>query len=257
MAKDWIKMRMDLQSHPKVVRILSSTNSDKFRVIGGLHAVWSIFDVHSDDGILVGYTPKTMDHIIGWDGFCDAMMAVGWLKFDGSEVLYMPDFDTHNGQSAKKRSEDSERKRRARNCPQSVRNLSEKTNDKSRTREEKSKTNTPLPPNGGVSESECKTIIGLYHKIMAENPRSPNLTKNRIRAIARLWGREVCVPSNGSDVMMRTDNMDFWERFFNRANSQSHLTGDNASGWQATLDWLLQESKFFKVLEDGYAGADE
>lgn len=40
MAIDWIKMRVDLQTHPKVVRILSATGTDKFRVIGGLHAVW-------------------------------------------------------------------------------------------------------------------------------------------------------------------------------------------------------------------------
>ena len=76
MASGWLKMRMDLQSHPKVVRILSAmrlkdgaTQTDKFRVIGGLHAVWSVFDTHSEDGRLYGYTPETLnDHVIGWEG---------------------------------------------------------------------------------------------------------------------------------------------------------------------------------------------
>ena len=64
MAVDWIKMRVDLQTHPKVVRIMSALKADKFRVIGGLHAVWSVFDAHSEDGRLDGYSPETMDSII-------------------------------------------------------------------------------------------------------------------------------------------------------------------------------------------------
>jgi hypothetical protein len=141
MAGDWIKMTMGLQSHPKVVRILSATKADKFRVIGGLHAVWSIFDQHSVDGELPGYTFSTMDHVIGWPGFAQAMADVGWLGETAAQTLVMPDFDTHNGESAKRRAEDSNRKRKARKSPQSVRNLSaetkDKTPDKMRTREEK------------------------------------------------------------------------------------------------------------------------
>ena len=86
MAGDWIKMRIDLQSHPKTVRIMSATGSDKFRVIGGLHAVWSVFDTHSGDGKLRGYTPELLDQIIGWQGFSRAMESVKWLEFDGIDI---------------------------------------------------------------------------------------------------------------------------------------------------------------------------
>lgn len=136
MAGDWIKMRIDLQSHPKIVRILSATGTDKFRVIGGLHAVWAIFDTHSEDGILQGYTPKALDHVIGWDGFAERMMDVGWLE-ELTEGLVMPGFEDHNGKSAKRRAEDQKRKREARNSPQSVRNTSANDSDDSGTREEK------------------------------------------------------------------------------------------------------------------------
>lgn len=139
MAKDWIKMRMDLSSHPKVVRILSATKSDKFQVVGGLHAVWSVFDVHSEDGTLDGYTPETMDHIIGWDGFCNAMMSVGWLEYDGDETLAMPGFDTHNGQSAKRRADETERKRKERNSADKMRTGCGQTEDKKRSRVEESR----------------------------------------------------------------------------------------------------------------------
>lgn len=137
MAGDWIKMRIDLQSHPKVVRILSATQSDKFRVIGGLHAVWSVFDTHSEDGKLSGYTPMALDHVIGWDGFAQAMIDVGWLEWDGLETLAMPEFGEHNGKSAKRRAEDQKRKKNSRNCPQDVRNESDKDADEDGTREEK------------------------------------------------------------------------------------------------------------------------
>lgn len=140
MAGDWIKMRLELQSHPKVVRILSATGADKFRVVGGLHAVWSVFDQHSEDGVLHGYTPDLMDHIIGWQGFSSAMIGVGWLEYDGDNRLIMPGFECHNGKSGKRRAEDQKRKREAREsaiCPQSVRNLSAECHNESVTREEK------------------------------------------------------------------------------------------------------------------------
>ena len=144
MAVDWIKMRVDLQSHPKVVRILSAmrphdvhNKTDKFRVIGGLHAVWSVFDAHCEDGILHGYTPETLDHVIGWDGFSGAMISVGWLIENSGVSLAMPEFSEHNGQSAKRRAEDQKRKRDSRSSTESVRNLSANDVDKKRTREEK------------------------------------------------------------------------------------------------------------------------
>ena len=137
MANDWIKMRLDLQSHPKVVRILSATKSDKFRAIGGLHAVWGVFDTHSEDGSLRGYTPEALDHVIGWQGFAQAMIDVGWLLWDGKETLSIPEFVEHNGQSAKRRAEDQKRKRDTRKSPQAVRNLSENDADEKPTREEK------------------------------------------------------------------------------------------------------------------------
>lgn len=146
MAGDWIKMRIDLQTHPKIVRILSATESDKFRAIGGLHAVWSVFDTHSENGELKGYTPELMDHVIGWKGFSRAMVAVGWLAYDGAETLTMPGFDEHNGKSGKRRAEDQKRKREARkmsgDCPEDSGQIA----DKKKTREEKRRDKEHIAP---------------------------------------------------------------------------------------------------------------
>lgn len=110
MAGDWIKMTVGLRSHPKVVRMSSALKADRLRIIGGLHAVWSLFDQHSVDGVLDGYCLAVLDEEIGWPGFAAAMSAVGWLQ-EGPESIAVPRFDTHNGASAKRRALDAERKR--------------------------------------------------------------------------------------------------------------------------------------------------
>jgi len=136
MAGDWIKMRVDLQTHPKVFRMVSALRADRLRVIGGLHVAWSIFDTHSADGVLHGYTTHAMDAVIGWPGFTQAMVDVEWADIDEHGSLVMPRFDEHNGASAKRRANDSERKRESRKA-NSVRNPSASDADKMRTREEK------------------------------------------------------------------------------------------------------------------------
>lgn len=130
MAGEWIKMRVDLLTSPKVVRISSALKADRLRVVGGLHSVWCLFDVHSEDGTLTGYTPEVVDDLIGWPGFSGAMIAVGWLE-KNDDSLSIPRFDQHNGQSAKRRAQDSHRKRTNRG------QMSASQADKMRTREEK------------------------------------------------------------------------------------------------------------------------
>lgn len=129
MAGDWIKMRTDLLTSPKVVRMASALNADRFRIVGGLLSVWSLFDAHSADGSLSGYSLDSLDELAAWPGFAAAMAAVGWLV-DTGESLDLPRFEAHNGASAKRRAQDADRKR-------GVRRLSASDADEKRTREEK------------------------------------------------------------------------------------------------------------------------
>lgn len=129
MAADWIKMRVDLFTHPKVVRISSALKADNLRTVGGLMSVWCLFDAHSVDGRIEGYTPEALDDMLRWPGFAEQMIAVEWLEQDG-EALVLPRFDSHNGTSAKRRAQDASRKK-------AVRKTSALKADKMRTREEK------------------------------------------------------------------------------------------------------------------------
>jgi len=157
MAGDWIKMRADLFTHPKVVRITSTLKADTLRTVGGLMSAWCLFDAHSIDGRMDGYAPETLDEHLRWPGFAAAMIAVGWLEHDG-ESLALPEFEAHNGASAKRRAQDADRKR-------TVRNSSASKEDTLRTREEKRReeekkelprkrapSKTVLPADFGISD---------------------------------------------------------------------------------------------------------
>jgi hypothetical protein len=128
MAGDWIKMRRSLLTDPRVVRISSALNADRFRTIGGLFSAWCLFDEQTPDGNLAGYTPEVFDQIVGISGLAVAMAAVGWLEI-GPDYLQATAFCEHNGQSAKRRAQESVRKMSARDA--------DKTADKKRPREEK------------------------------------------------------------------------------------------------------------------------
>lgn len=129
MAGDWIKMGKDLLTHPKVVRMSSALRADRLRTVGGLFAVWCLFDTHSADGQLSGYTPEALDELVGLQGISLAMESVGWLSHD-EEGVFLPGFEQHNGQSAKRRAQETDRKREDRKTSAS-------NADKKRTREEK------------------------------------------------------------------------------------------------------------------------
>ena len=166
MAGDWIKMRSDLRTHPKVVLISSRCQRDIFGTIGGLHSVWCIFDAHSEDGILEGYTPENMDTIAGFPGLISAMASVGWMIIKPDKLI-CPRFDSHNSKSAKNRASEKEKKRKQRTCPDSVPDLSRLHRDKNGTREEKRREEnkkeppTPLPGEASTdSETENNQPLG-------------------------------------------------------------------------------------------------
>ena len=124
MAGDWIKVQKSTPNDPRIVRMASALKADRYRILGGTIAAWILFDEHTDDGMIIGYTPEILDELIGFAGLAKAMESVGWLEI-GDNYLKVPGFEQHNGQSAKRRARDSVRKTSARKA------------DKLRTREEK------------------------------------------------------------------------------------------------------------------------
>ena len=102
MAGDWIKMRTDLRDDPAVISIAAELGIDEDTVVGKLHRLWSWADRQTVDGNALGVTETWIDRYLGVTGFALSLVNVGWLSLleDGLEI---PNFDRHNGQSAKRR----------------------------------------------------------------------------------------------------------------------------------------------------------
>lgn len=110
-------MRVDLPRCPQVVRLASAFDADKsplsvrmLSALGALHATWSLFDTHSADGLMRGYSLDAIDVAIGVSGWGRVMAEVGWLVVSPCGVT-VPEWEKHNGTSSKRRSEDAQRKR--------------------------------------------------------------------------------------------------------------------------------------------------
>jgi len=113
MAGDWIKMRSNLRDDPRVVALARTLEEDRHTVVGRLHAFWSWADQHSSDGTLSRCDRDWVDEYVSRRGFGSALVSVGWLE-ERDDGLAIPEFEKHNGDSAKARAMASQRKRRQR-----------------------------------------------------------------------------------------------------------------------------------------------
>lgn len=106
-------MRMDLADDPAVVGMSARLDVSEDEIVGKLHRLWCWADRHTTDGRAPSITAKWVDRHVGLQGFSAELVVVGWLVFDDAGVT-LPNFDRHNGKSAKSRAEAAERQRRSR-----------------------------------------------------------------------------------------------------------------------------------------------
>lgn len=108
MAGDWLKMSVNLPDKPEVWQIAGTLGIEADSVVGKLLRVWAWFDSHTEDGNALGVTYSLVDRVAGVNGFAEAMAFAGWLEQQGS-ILHLPNFDRHNGKTAKNRALANER----------------------------------------------------------------------------------------------------------------------------------------------------
>lgn len=70
--------------------------------VGKLFRVWRWFDQQTVNGNAPGVTSALLDRVAGVSGFAEAMQKVGWLTIKSSGIT-LPNFDRHNGKTAKAR----------------------------------------------------------------------------------------------------------------------------------------------------------
>lgn len=169
MAGDWIPIRINLRTDPRVVTMAALLKRSPQHIMGCLCQVWSAANEHTIDGKLKGYTLGAIDALTETKAFGGAMAAQGWLIVEADGLL-CPDFDKYNSDSAKTRLQNARRAARHRNATSvtkvtpASRSQRDESNDgtviksvpteQNRT-EEKKKTKTQ---EGGAGSSAAKGI---------------------------------------------------------------------------------------------------
>ena len=115
MAGDWIKVEHSTPDKPEVIQMASILKIDQDSVCGKLLRLWIWADQQTVDGNALSVTNLFVDRLTFCDGFANALRQVGWL--DGRDGhLSIPNFDAHNGQTAKKRAQTNKRVAKKREC---------------------------------------------------------------------------------------------------------------------------------------------
>lgn len=109
MAGEWLKMEACTPEKSEVLAITARMGwDDTDLTVGKLFRIWRWFDQQTTDGNACGVTTALLDRIVGVTGFCSAMQSVGWLAITGDGIS-LPNFDRHNGNTAKNRAQTAKR----------------------------------------------------------------------------------------------------------------------------------------------------
>lgn len=149
MAGDWIKMRVGLTTHPRVMRIAECLmanggyaewsgmyycvpsfppNEDRARderhaalrvtryvTVTALLRFWSYANEHVKGEFVGGIWPEDVDEITGVPGFAEAIEASGWAEFDRENGgMTLPNFGEHNTAVLERNAAAAERQRKYR-----------------------------------------------------------------------------------------------------------------------------------------------
>lgn len=152
----WLKIETETPDKPEMWAIAEMLSIDVDAVFGKVFRVWRWFDQHTEDGNAHGVSFSLFDRLVGLTGFASGMEKVGWL-IKTEEGISLPNFDRHNGQTAKNRANTAVRV--AKHKSGNGKGNGEVTQGSLPTalpREDKSKSKEkpPIPPKGGDGPEE-------------------------------------------------------------------------------------------------------
>lgn len=173
MAGDWIKFEHVTPDKPEVFRMAAILQIEPDAVVGKLARFWVWCDQQTIDGNALEITDAFIDRITHHPGFSAALREVSWLQVR-SGSLVVPNFDRHNGQSAKARALAAKRKVSQRERDICHGHSVTKTGPEKR-REEKSKEpdpSIPPPPPAAAEDSADPrhyAVTSRWGKVYAES----------------------------------------------------------------------------------------
>ena len=128
----WIKLDHFTPDKPEIIKAASILLIDQDAVLGKCVRLWIWADQQSISGNALSVTKTFLDRLVSHVGFADALQNVGWLD-EKNSLFSFPNFDRHNGESAKKRAQTANRVEKHRNAESVTKALPDKSKSKSIT----------------------------------------------------------------------------------------------------------------------------
>jgi len=112
----WIKVDEFTFQKPEILNMSMTLGLPETQIFGAVVLFWQWADKLTEDGMIKSATLQHIDRNTRIDGLGEALQGVGWVKVT-KDGLRIPNFDRHNGQSAKKRAMTAERVKKHREKP--------------------------------------------------------------------------------------------------------------------------------------------
>ena len=252
MAGDWIKVQTCTPDKPEVHLIAEHLAIDPDAVTGKLIRIWCWADQQTADGNADSVTKSLLDRVSGVTGFANALISVGWLMQTDTGFCF-PNFDRHNGNSAKTRAASAKRVEKHRktagsdvtvmkrkcNADSVTTALPEKRREeKRRNKESQIVADATMPVS--KPKSDVAPIQYIADQFVAAFGGRLRITANRIKAANTRW----------RDEWWRNH----WQEALDRGSSSAFLQGENDTGWKCDIDWFLKPDSVAKILEGKYDG---
>lgn len=132
MAGDWLKVEICTPDKPEIFSIAAELDLDPDVVFARLFRFWVWADQQTECNAFVTQV-CAVDHVVGVKGFADALQKVGWLV-PTKQGFELPNFNRHNGKTAKKRAQTLKRVKRNRNADGVTKALPEKRREEKKSK---------------------------------------------------------------------------------------------------------------------------
>jgi len=174
----WLKIDTCTPDKPEIFAIAAALNISPDEAFGICFRLWRWFDAHTENGNAVSVTLALLDRHLGVTGFGHAALAAGWLvecEVDKRPSICLPNFDRHNGETAKRRALTAKR----------VAGHKAETNAKGNAKGNARSVSGALPREEKIREEKIREVIPPTPKVEDSEPMPE--VPDSIRAAWTQW----------------------------------------------------------------------
>lgn len=248
MAGDWIKLQHVTPDKPEVFRMAIELGVTPEHVLGCLCRLWIWADQQTIDGHGVCVTGVTLNRITCHGGFSDALKNVGWLS--GDELNFtLPNFERHNGETAKTRALATKRKEKQRHA-NTVTGVTQKASPEKR-REELFTTSNEVVVASKLPTCPQQEILKLYEEILPELPQPRMWDGARATNLTARWKAVLKLLTKPDNPATHENALDYFRQVFLLVRKSDFLMGRKTE-WTASLGWIVKAENFSKIIDGNY-----